>query len=230
MSWQFHFRNFNNANSWWGVYHLGCGGAPWHDGRPRCWEQVIPYNPTGGHDSVYVPSDWVVHFGNWFQVILDGLKLIADVGIFIASGGEDEDALTDALQDAFNVTEDVIKGVAEENQVNLGELAKQARASFAKTCASIGYTPAQISGLAQQMGLKPNWVFIAGNTYQQQIRCNSKVVDDHGWTVLLADPADGDINWLANHAFIESGHIIQAYHPQMKNGLWQDWATSTDPC
>ena len=72
MSWEFHFRNFTQREMWVGAYHLGCGGVPWHDGRPKCWEQTIPHNPQGGSTSVYVPSPWVVDFAQWFQVIIDG--------------------------------------------------------------------------------------------------------------------------------------------------------------
>ena len=221
MSWEFHFRNFTQREMWVGAYHLGCGGVPWHDGRPKCWEQTIPHNPQGGSNSVYVPSPWVVDFAQWFQVIIDGLKLIEDVALFIGSEGEDEDALIDALKDLFNVSEDIIKAEAAKANVNLNELAKNAKASLEKTCASIGVSPDKVLQIESQLGLGPNWFFLAGDSYLKNIHADSgPVVDGYGWSVFEAEVNSPSVDRIANHAFVEKGHLIQVIDDEVMDQFW----------
>jgi len=86
-NWQFHFRNFDPGEQWFGVYHAGCGGTPLHDGRPNCWGQYIPQNPQGGDSSVYQPRDYIIDFSAWFSVIVEGLASAVNLGIFVGSGG-----------------------------------------------------------------------------------------------------------------------------------------------
>jgi hypothetical protein len=228
MSVQFHFRNFTERNIWFGAYHAGCGGAPWHDGRPRCWpspenfNHTIPHNPTGGYDSVYVPADWVVHFADWFKLIADSLKLVGDIGLFIASEGTDEDALVDAIKDVFNVTDDAVRSAAEYNSVDLSALAANASATFANSCASVGMTTDEVTQIGNQLGLG-NWAFVGGSRYQSEIHDDSDLVSNFGWSVFVAE--DGKpVNSIANHAFINQGHFIQVFDDATSTKLWNNWS------
>ncbi|WP_235217030.1 hypothetical protein, partial [Archangium violaceum] len=73
--WQFHMRSFDQSTgTWFGVAHAGCGEVGHrHCGVPGCWNCTVHNNPTGGQASEYSPSDWVINFGAWFNLIVDGI-------------------------------------------------------------------------------------------------------------------------------------------------------------
>ena len=222
MSTQFHFRNFTNREMWVGVYHMGCGGVPWQDGRPKCWEATIPHNPTGGSNSVYVPSDWVVDFTQWFELIVDGLKLIEDAAIYISSEGQNETALLHVLADIFNVTEDTIKAEAATKGVDLSSMAQDSLKAFEQTCANMDVAAERVIEIGNQLGLGSNWMFIGGSSYDKNIRQNtSKFVDGQGWSVFEAETTSASVDRIANHAFINNGHVIQVIDDIVIDKFWK---------
>lgn len=208
---QFHFRNFNNRDMRVGLNHAGCGGAPWADGRPNCWGQTIPYNPTGGHNSVYVPSDWVINFDEWLTVIVDGLKLVEDIGIVIADEGGD---LSSVLSDIFKIEKAIVEATAEKLGFDLTTLAANAKKSFESTCNSIEVTPQQVMNLAEGMGYgSTNWAFMAGSTYVENIH------NKGGWSIFENEMNNTSMR-IANHAFIINGNLVQAIDDGVIEKLW----------
>lgn len=219
--WEFHFRNFDSESQFFGVYHMGCGGAPWKMGRPGCWACTPANNPTGGDNSVYVPADFVVHFGAWLQVIIDVLKEIEDLAVAIASEGEDEDAFVEAASDAFNLSQDVIKAQAESSGAELSTLMSRSQQAFAASAQAIGQTPERITQIAQSMGLQGGWGFIAGDAYQKMItNDNDEINEGYGWSLLQAPGVGHPIAYLCNHAFINQGHLILYWNSQDTAGFW----------
>lgn len=209
MNWEFHLRNFDDVSQWFGIYHAGCGGAPWHDGRPRCWDVTITNNPTGGQNSVYVPSSFVVDFAQWFKVIEDGIEEVAAIGMVIASEGEDEEAWKDAVSDAFNIGRDVVDAAVTNSTSSLQTLMANSAAAMATSAAAVGFTVDQITSLGNAMGLT-SFGFIAGDAYRNLIvNDNDTINDGYGWTILrAANSGSAPVDWQCNHAFINQGHLI----------------------
>lgn len=218
-NWQFHFRNFDNEAQWFGVYHMGCGEAPWHDGRPRCWSCEPNNNPGGGQNSVYVPSSWVVDFAQWFKVVLDGIEEIGDIAMVIVSEGEDADAWKDAVSTAFNIDQDAVTAALTNSNADIDTLIAKSKAAFAASAAAIGQTPEHITQIANEMGFT-SFGFIAGQTYQNLIHDdNDNINDGYGWTILRSSP-NGDVDHILNHAFIDQGHLIVYWNSQDVDGFW----------
>ena len=221
MGWQFHFRNFSPSKRYFGVYHMGCGDAPWHTGRPRCWETLVDTNPTGGDNSVYVPSDWVVDFAQWFQVVEDISKILGDIGIFVISDGDDVDALSNAISAATTLPQDVIAAKIASSQYSTAELTAMASQGLDNACQQIGLTQAQAVSYMEQMGFgSSGWGLIAGDTYQAKIYNDSELVNGYGWTVLTCDVSSKSWEHIANHAFVQNGHMIQMFDPNHVEGFW----------
>lgn len=218
--WEFHFRNFNDDVAHVEVHHMGCGMTPWHDGRPGCWTKKIEHNPRGGNQSVYVPSDWVVHFSDWFNVISDGLKGLVNLGVFIGSGGTDAAALIKAMVNICKVPADVVKASVDElSEAEVKALLNGARASLASTCASVGVAPEEIISYAKQMNLGSDWAFIAGKAYKHYIHDKNKTAGG-GWSV-FHKMHDRPMR-IAHAAFIESGHMIMLIDEKVATTLWHD--------
>ena len=213
--WEFHMRNFDNTVNWFGIYHAGCGGAPWHDGVPRCWDTNIRDNPGGGDASVYVPANFVVEFGQWFKLIVAVLKEIANIGIAIASDGED---LSKVISGAFGIAEDAVAAEEHKVGVDLSHLSANAKAAFDASCSAIGRTPAEIKAIAVRMGLS-DFGFLAGDAYTKAIfDDNNDINDGHGWVVLRA-PQNDSVSHIANAAFVNQGHLIYYWNSDDLNGF-----------
>ncbi len=222
MNWQFHFRNFDNQPQWFGVYHAGCGGAPWHTDRPRCWDCQPTNNPTGGENSVYVPSSWVVDFAQWFKVVLDAIEEIGDIALVIVTEGDDVDAWKDAVSTAFNIGQDVVDAALTNSNADINNLIANSNALFEKAAASIGKTTDEVKQIGNQMGLT-NFGFIAGQTYQNLIyNDNDDINDGWGWTMLRSAP-NGDVDHILNHAFIDQGHLVIYWNSQDNAGYWNNF-------
>jgi hypothetical protein len=222
IQFQFHLRNFNARNMRIGVYHAGCGGAPWHDDRPNCWGVEIPNNPTGGANSVYVPDSWVTNFADWMNVIVDAVKLVGDLAIFIESEGEDAEALAEAIADISDITKDAALAEADRTGVNLEALAQQVKANFAQVCQNAGLTPEQVTSIADRLALDGSWAFIAGDTYIRNFHDDGQpITDQYGWSVFMSEANAQNMERIANHAFIHKGHIIQVVDDAVMNQLWK---------
>ena len=225
MAWELHFRNFSQGKQYFGVYHAGCGGAPWHTNRPRCWETLVDNNPTGGDNSVYVPNSWVVNFAQWFKVVEDVSEILGNLALYIGSEGEDEDSLEDALSDATSLSQDIIAAKLAASKYSTAELTALAAQNFASTCQQIGQSQQQVVSYMEQMGFGSNgWGLIAGDAYQSKIYNDSDIVDGFGWTILTCP--DGDKHWnnIANHAFVQEGHLIYMFDPNNINGFWNPFS------
>lgn len=216
-NWELHFRNFDNQEQWFGAYHAGCGGAPWHTGRPRCWDCTIINNPGGGENSVYVPSNWVVNFGAWFQVLVQGLEEAVNIGLFIAEDGEDAD---EVIQGAFDVEKDVVDALMEQYQLNNEDLQTLLSENFNAACAAIGQNPQTVINYAQQMGFgSSGWGLITAGDYQANVYNDNETNGGYGWTILRAPPS-GSVSHIANAAFIQNGHLIYMWDSNNLNGFW----------
>jgi hypothetical protein len=200
------------------VNHFGCAGIPYDDKRARCWSKNIEYNPDGGHESVYCPSDWVVKIDDWMGLIKDGLKLTAHIGIFIASEGTDEEALFNALGDIFDITKDSVKAAFDKSDADINTLMKNAQSGFESTCKSIDVNPDNIRSLARHISKTNSWAFIAGKTYNDYIKESSEITGKHGWSVFAKDH---DKTHKANHAFIYKGHLYYVFEDETLSKLWK---------
>lgn len=213
--WEFHFRNFENKTVDFATHHFGCGGAPWHDGRARCNHLKVPYNPTGGHNSVYVPSSFIVKENQWVTLILQSIKTVTDIGLSVATDGEN---LNTVLQDVLKVASDTVEAVAHDIGADLDALSKDAASSFAASCQAVNKTPDQVTAIAEEMGLSPNsFGFIAGDAYKKYIHDdNSETNDSNGWSIF----ADDGTRRIANAAFMDQGHLIFYFNPNDLDGFW----------
>ncbi|MGK7889889.1 MAG: hypothetical protein AB4042_11185 [Leptolyngbyaceae cyanobacterium] len=164
----------------------------------------------------------MINFGAWFQVIVDSIEEAANIGLAIASEGEDEEAIEDAIEGAFDVARDVIKAEKKQHRLNTEDLGKALHENFNKACYSIGKTPEEVRSYARRMGLGDNWGFISGKTYQEKIYNDNRINGDHGWVVLYANNGDG-VSQAANHAFIQNGHLIYMWDPDNYHGFWNYW-------
>ena len=215
--WQFHFRNFSQDTVDFATHHFGCGGAPWHDGRARCNHLKVGHNPTGGGNSVYVPSSFIVDETQWVSLILDSIQLALDVAASIADEGE---SLPSVISDSLSVDSDIINAAIQDTGKQLDTLTKDAVTSFAASCRAVGKSPEQIRAIAGQMGLGPkSFTFIAGDAYQQYIRKdNPDTNDDNGWSLF----ADNGTRRIATAAFIHQAHLILYFNPNDLNGFWAE--------
>jgi hypothetical protein len=224
MDWQFHFRNFDTIDQWFGVYHAGCVDIPWHDGSPRCWDVTINNNPMGGENSVYVPSSFVVNFDQWFKVILDGIKEITEIAMIIVTEGDDADAWKDAVSTAFDIGKDTVEAALTNSNADLNTLMANSEASFAAAAAAIGKTPDQIRQIGAKMGYL-NFGFIAGQTFQNMIHNDNEDINDgHGWSIFRAPSASASNDYMLNHAFIQEGHLIIYWNSDDITGFWNPWS------
>jgi hypothetical protein len=174
--------------------------------------------PAGTAPSTYQVTGWSISATG---LIVDGLKLIEDVGLFIATEGEDVEALVEAIKDVFDVTKDAVKAAAEKGNVDLGKLAKHRKESFQKACASIDVDPRVIKDMGAKLDIGKHWAFIAGKTYVKKIHDDSNLVNGWGWTVLSSRSDDDSVRWIANHAFIQAGHLIQVLDKDTRHSLWK---------
>jgi len=184
----------------------------------RSGGQMIPPNPTGGHDSVYVPSSFVVHYNEWAPVLEDAAAVLNDIGLSIqgAISGDPHATATAAanginkIMGAEGDIEHLVDALKNNTGINLDKLQEQLQESMQKACDTIGADPAAIKALAEKMGLGDDWAFLAGPEYWKTIKDDSNYNDKNGWVVLAKDAAG--IQYVANHAFISNGHLYQA-HP-----------------
>jgi len=219
--WEFHFRNFDSEPHYFGVYHSGCGGAPWKMGRPNCWYCQPTNNPDGGDNSVYVPSDFIAHYGAWLQVIIDVIKEISDLAAAVASEGEDADAWVDAVSDAFQMEQDIVKAQLANSGVELETLMERSQAVLEASAQAIGQTAESITQIANNMGLGSGWAFVAGDAYQKMItNDNDEINEGYGWSILKSEIIGQPITALCNHAFISEGHLILYWNSQDSTGFW----------
>lgn len=236
MAWEFHFRSSFAGATEVGVYHAGCGGAPWQDTRPNCWVGKIDGNPGGGQNSVYVPSPWVVDFGAWLQVMKDGLNEVKNIAVALASEGDDLDADYDVLAGAFAISRDEVKAQVELQRLQSPELLRDVmNPNLDAAAKAVGKTAEDIKNIAKGMGFDneggdPNsaWGFVSDKTYQNLIHDNNDQFNGGwGWSVFTNPGSRGPL-WGANHAFINQGHLIYWVDvsdlPLMKDpqppGLW----------
>ncbi len=117
MSLSIHFYNKSSNDVNVKVNHSGCGEVPWVDGMPQCWwEKLEP-----GQRGVYVPSDWVTHFGTWIDMIVQGVIAIV-VTVATAGTGTPEvvaaevgaDAAGEAAAETYEMSSEIIDEVAGE--------------------------------------------------------------------------------------------------------------------
>jgi hypothetical protein len=171
---------------------------------------------------VYCPADWVINFGAWFQVLVDSIEEAADIGMAIASGGEDVDAIADALEGAFDVARDVVKAEIKQHRLNTEDLSKALHENFNKACAAIGKTPEEVRDYANRMNLGDNWGFISAQAYRNKVYSDNSINGGHGWVVLYAYNGYS-VSKAANHAFIQNGHLIYMWDPDNNDGFWTDY-------
>lgn len=225
IDWQFHFRNFYNHDMHVRVHHAGCAITPWHDGRPGCWKnRDLPYCPQGldGGDAVYRPSDWVIYFSDWWQLIVDGMTLIADLGLFIIEPTPEN--FIEICADVWAVGKDTVQACVDDlTEEELQELLAKADQSLEHSCDSIGISVDEVTRLAKAMNLSDKWAFIAGSAYKDYIHDNdSPIVGKHGWSVFREHDvsfADDDRR-IARAAFIEKGHLIYVVDETNRTKLW----------
>lgn len=66
-NWEFHFRNFDPGEDWFGVYHAGCSGLgeDWHDGRPNCWGRICHTTPQGVRIAMEIHFQFTSPLASW---------------------------------------------------------------------------------------------------------------------------------------------------------------------
>jgi hypothetical protein len=119
-SWEFHFRNCDTASqdqpahaNWFGAYHANCDlsglSTPDMPARGCCWGVYLEEpNPKGGENSVYQPNPVVVDPTLLLIDIVGALKTAAYGLIYIATEGEDSEALNEACQSALNLSHEIV--------------------------------------------------------------------------------------------------------------------------
>lgn len=227
IDWQFHFRVFHQGGVPIRVHHAGCAMTKWHDGRPCCWKPgAIAYGPAGqASGDVYVPSGFVVRFGDWWPLIKDGLMLIKDMAMLcIPPYSTSAYETKKFMADVFGLTVDVIQESLENDgmtDAELSELIQNAEASFDKTCRDNHMDPGRVRDIANQMNLGPKWALLAGRDYWNNIHNSSDIVGQHGWSIFRGP--DGDRR-ICKGCFIHSGHFILpvGWKDDIDNYFWGD--------
>ncbi len=218
-NWQFHFRNFDNHENWFGVYHIGCGMAPWHEQRPRCWDVELSHNPRGGQHSVYVPASFVVKGSKWVKLILDSIKEVGEIGLAIASEGED---LKGAISGALEITKDVVEAVSHDVGHDLEVLQHKMEASFEASCRAVGKSKAEVRAIARQLGLDSDFGFIAGKAFKEYIHDNNRETNGNAGFTLLRAPRAGrsKVDYKCTAAFMHRGGLILYWNSNDLHGFW----------
>jgi hypothetical protein len=78
------------------------------------------------------------------------------------------------------------------------------------------------------MGLGASgWGLITAADYQSRIyNDNSTLNGGYGWTILRAPPSrTASVDYIANHAFIQNGHLIYAWDSKQLSGFWNTFST-----
>lgn len=235
--WQFHFRSFyQQGNMHVRVHHAGCAETPWHDGRPGCWRYDIPYSPTGGVGAVYRPSNWVTHFGDWWNVIKDGLKLIVHLGVLIVVPEPKVDDVIDVISDVFAIPKDIVKNhINDMSPAELDQMLQTCYQSVDEACKKNGMNPDVIKQMAKDMNLQTGkWGILAGQTYRDYIwNSNSPLNNGKGWSVFRGyGPKTADSLLIAEACFIDNGHLIIPVdggdHPKYGDTFWKFWSSNFD--
>lgn len=206
MAWEFHCRNCDETENWFAVCHAGCGGII-HDGRTECWHIHVDPNPKGGGGSVYAPADWVVNFKDYFKVLIDSIKVAADIGIFIASEGESLSAIKSAVMDSIQLDVDIAQAESEDGKIQKKDLQQLAAGDTLEAMAwAVKCTPGQIRSIASEMGLgSSGWAFMAGDAYQSTFHADNSYNNNSGWSILFN--GDDDMDTKANHVFLKDGKM-----------------------
>ena len=222
--WQFHMRNFDSSERWFGFYHAGCAGTPWREGRPKCWGTSIQANPTGGDDSVYVPSDWVIHLNEWVKVVIDACKLASNIGMALMKEEAGIGDLYKITAGVIGVTEDVLKAeLADHSDADIKALENYANEAFNYHCNAINRDPEDVQNIASQMGLT-NYGFLSGDSYNHLVvSANNYTNDGHGWSVLSRQHHHHTPDKRANAAFVSEGHLIYYWKSDDSDGFWTDY-------
>ncbi len=209
--WQFHFRNFHGNDLHVRVHHVGCAKTKWHDDRPCCWEKDIPPCIQGlnSGEAVYVPSAWVTHFGDLWQLIKDGLILIKDLGLTIFKKPTTREDIYTIVGDVFAVSKDVVATCVDDmSDEEIEEMLNKAYDSVDSVCRNNDMDPDNIRKMANDMGLDPNaWGIIAGSAYREYIWSKDSPIDGK-WSVFCGWSDTHDYLDIAEACFIEKGHLI----------------------
>lgn len=220
-NWQFHFRNFDNKEVAFSTRHAGCaGGGHTVDGRFMCNKLHVPYNPTGGHNSVYVPSSFIIKNQQWAKLIVHSVKTGVDIAIGVVTDGANARSIVmDFANDALDIA-DLAEHYA-QNEID--NLASKLTERFSDSCASIGRTPEQVHQIAQSMGLEEGkYALVGKQAYEQYIHGdNNETNDGHGFSIF----ADDGSTHIANAAFLANGSLYFYFNSNDKPGFWGDkWA------
>jgi hypothetical protein len=209
--WQFHFRNFHDFDFHVRVHHAGCAKTKWHDGRPCCWEKDIPYCPQGlsSGEAVYRPSEWVTHFGDFWQLIKDGLILIKDVGLTIFKKPTTREDIVDVVSDVFAVASDIVSLCIDEmTDEEIEEMLQKAYDSVEHVCQVNGMDYEIVQQMAKDMNLDPNaWGIIGGSAYREYIWSKKSPIDAK-WSVFCGWEDKHEYLNIAEACFVEKGHLI----------------------
>ena len=224
--WQFHFRNCDVASgsqpgyeSWFGVCHAYCDGDV-YDGRGECWGVYLQPNPQGGDNSVYNPGYDVIDPDQILDDIVGGVKDLDYFLVYIASEGDDTEALSQGIQGALNLAGNVVNPTI--SGLTAAQLQNYLNEDLAVAAAAVNMTPAQIKHYANYMGLTPGaWGFISGADYfnrvckDHQMMIDNKEEKKYGWTVIRTDPDDSGSNpYIPNGAWTQGGALYY---------MWDRW-------
>lgn len=215
--WEFSFRNFDPHIQMFSVHHADCGGAPYIDGRARCWHETIGMDLQGDvGNPTYTPRKYLLKIDQMGDIIADAIMTGVDVLVAVFSEGED---VAGAVVDILNLTNSVEEFKDYDVLNDIDNLAKKMEEQFEAACSAIGRTPDNIKAIAKKMGLT-NYGFIAGDAYQKLIHDNSDINNGHGWTVLRTEVEDHKQKYKANAVFVYREKLIYYWNSSDMNGFW----------
>lgn len=237
VDWQFHFRSFNEDKGQTVRVHRGggrCGGTPWSEGRPKCWDSTIHYGPAGEDDKdVYVPSNWTASSADWIDIAVDGLQLLLEFGITCPESPSN-DKLAEIIADVLGIGFDVVSNHLMNNvgQAILDKMSDLGPASILTICQKNGFSYTRICDIAEEMKLGDTWGLMAGSAYNKYIHGDGDpdthvpTIGDHGWSVCRGGHNDFKKK-TATACFMHNGHLIYAVGDAHGDGdnisdFWED--------
>jgi hypothetical protein len=237
------------SNNWFGVYHFGCGGVPAtpvsDNSRANCFGINLAPDPSGlaSGAAVYRPADSVVDANDILDEVLQGALDAANFAVFLASGGTDVGALAQSIGGCLSLSADVVTNAMNEKGVNDAAFLQNYLTGNLETAAEtvaiqpmrdssgrMVASPAEIlTSIAEvTLGLAPGtWGFMGGTNYISSIHDNNDNNDQSGFSVLRApyEPSiiDPCYDYIANHAFINQGHLIYFWDRWYLPGPNNNW-------
>jgi hypothetical protein len=69
------------------------------------------------------------------------------------------------------------------------------------------------------------WLDVIIEGLKAIVNVNSTLNGGYGWTILRSPPSGtASVDYIANHAFLQNGHLIHAWDSRQLSGFWNPYS------